>query len=416
MSDLNRERARLLMQAEGLEALVLFQPENFAYATGASGGVATMWRKAGGAIALLPLAPSENIAAIVSDMAAPGLRRLAPNIEVREHPLWIDTVDLSHLPAGSSTAERVTQAYRQQGLVQARPERFDLSYALTLLREAVQDKGLGSSRIGVDLEFLPVADFQVLQSLLPNVQWVDGSTIVRRLRAVKSASEIARLKQASALAEAGLESMVAVVKQGSSIRQLSEAWRNGVQQAAETREVRSLTGLWDFIAIGPDPWGQTGTVSEGSIIKADVGCLIDGYSSDGARTFSFGRPSVLAQDIFKALSDAFEAGLAAIRPGVTFGDVYAAVIKQMRSAGFAEYHRGHFGHAVGADVGIEEWPFISAGNEEVIEAGMVLALETPFYAQGVGALMIEDQLLVTNTGIDIMNALPREMVDLQRQL
>ncbi|WP_114943179.1 M24 family metallopeptidase [Microvirga calopogonii] len=414
MSDFNRERARLLMQAQGIDALVLFQPENFAYATGASGGVATMWRRAGGAIALVPFNSAEHVVAIVSDMAAEGLRQAAPSIDVREHRIWIDTVDLSILPEGSSTAERVTRAYREQGRIHPRPETFDLPRALELLRDALHEKGLGSARIGVDFEFMPVADFRALQAALPRVDWADGSAIIRRLRAVKSQREIARLRQASILAEAGLRALMADVAHGASIGQLSEAWRSGVRQAAHVAGVRNLTGQWDFIAVGPDPWGRAGIVEEGAIIKADVGCLIDGYSSDGARTFSFGNPSAIAQDIFSALACAFEAGLAAIRPGVTFGAVYAAVLQEMRAAGYVEYHRGHFGHAVGAGVGMEDWPFVSAGNEELVEPGMVLALEAPFYAKGVGALMIEDQLLVTETGVEVMNSLPRRMVDLKR--
>ncbi len=77
---------------------------------------------------------------------------------------------------------------------------------------------------------------------------------------------------------------------------------------------------------------------------------------------------------------------------------------------FPGYQRGHFGHSVGASVGSEEWPFISAGSDIVIEPGMVLAFETPFYGNGVGALMIEDQMLVTETGVEVMNTLPRALV------
>lgn len=206
--------------------------------------------------------------------------------------------------------------------------------------------------------------------------------------------------------------MASEVRIGSSVAALSQAWRDGVKEAADASEIRNLTGSWDFIAIGSDPWSASGVVENGAIIKADVGCLIGGYSSDGARTFSFGMPSTVAKDIFAALSVAFEAGISMVRPGVTFGAVYGAILKEMRAAGFTEYNRGHFGHGVGASVGSEEWPFISARNSELIEPGMVLALETPFYAKGVGALMIEDQLLVTENGIDVMNALPRDLVDL----
>jgi Xaa-Pro aminopeptidase len=157
----------------------------------------------------------------------------------------------------------------------------------------------------------------------------------------------------------------------------------------------------------PDsPYGRAlGQIAQ--LIKADVGTLVDGYSSDSARTFSYGPPSRLAQDIFKALEAAFAAGLEEIKPGNNFGAVHQAMLSSMHRDGFGEYYRGHFGHSVGGSVGIEEWPFFSAGNPEVIEPNMVVALEAPFYGQNFGALMIEDQFLVTSTGLDCMNSMPR---------
>ncbi|WP_343232440.1 Xaa-Pro peptidase family protein [Microvirga terricola] len=310
------------------------------------------------------------------------------------------------------TPDRVTAAYREQRLIHPRPETFDIKRVLSLLRAALYEMGMGSARVGADFSFLPVADFEFIKAELPQIGWIDGSDVIRRLRAIKSPPEIAHLRTASTLAEAGLRRMMTEVRSGASVKALSEAWRDGVRGAVEVAGISNFTGSWDFIAIGPDPWGASGVVERGSIIKADVGCLVSGYSSDGARTFSFGRPSSVARDIFDVLSAAFDVGLEAIRPGATFGAVHAAILGEMRAAGYAEYHRGHFGHGVGASVGSEEWPFISANNDDVIQPGMVLAMETPFYAKGVGALMIEDQLLVTENGIEVMNALPREMIDL----
>lgn len=412
MRGLDRERARSLMARAGIDALVLFQPENFRYATGQPGGVATMWRRAGGAVAVVPFEPSDTIVAIVPDLFASDIRRRAPDIDVREHPIWVDCVDLSSLTSGLPTAGQITTAYREQGLVHPRPETFEIKRVLDLLRVALSEKGLGSAKIGTDFAFLPVADFELIKAELPHVAWVDGSDVIRRLRAIKSASEIACLRRASVLAEAGLQDLMTRVQEGASVRVLSDAWRSGVGRAVEATGAGDFTGSWDFIAIGMDPWSSSGIVEKGAVIKADVGCLIDGYSSDGARTFSYGTPSSVARDIFSALSAAFERGLEAIRPGATFGEVHSATLGEMRAAGYAEYHRGHFGHGLGASVGSEEWPFISAGNEEVIRPGMVLALETPFYARGVGALMIEDQLLVTQEGVEVMNTLPRGMIDL----
>lgn len=95
MSDIDRSRAQQLMREAEIDALVLFQPEAFRYALGAPAGVATMWGKAGSAIALVPADAEAGLGAVVSDHAAPLVRKVAPDVDLRCHRIWIDMVDLS---------------------------------------------------------------------------------------------------------------------------------------------------------------------------------------------------------------------------------------------------------------------------------------------------------------------------------
>ncbi|MFB4375690.1 Xaa-Pro peptidase family protein [Agrobacterium sp. CR_3] len=406
MSDIDRSRAQQLMREADIEALVLFQPEAFRYAVGAHAGVATMWGRAGSAIALVPADADAPIAAVVSDHAASLVRRAAPDIDLRCHRIWIDMVDLS----GAETIAQVDDAYRRNNSGGPRPETFDRAACFGLLADLLRERGLSAARIGADLEFMPAADFLALRQALPDVDWVDGSPVLRRLRAVKSEREIELLRRAAAAAEAGLVAMAAAVRPGAALGGLSAAWKAGAQAHA-AKSGFSLSGHWDYISVGP-ALSDMAVVTPGALIKADVGTLVDGYSSDGARSFSWGPVSPLAADVFSALEAAFASGLEVIRPGNTFGAVHAAMLASMRRQGFSEYYRGHFGHSVGGGVGIEEWPFFSHDNPEIILPGMVVALEAPFYGEGLGALMIEDQFLVTSSGAECMNSLPRTMRDL----
>lgn len=407
MSNIDRSHAERLMREAGLDALALFQPEAFRYAIGAPAGVATMWGRAGAAIALVPADTETGLAAVASDHAAPAIRKAAPAIDLRTHRIWIDMLDIT----GASSIGQIDEAYRRLGVAGPRPETFDRATAFGLLGDLLNERGLERARIGVDLEFMPAADFEALKQALPDVVWVDGSLVLRRLRAVKTPREIERLRRAASAAEAGLARMAAAVKPGASVDELSSAWKAGAEAFA-TGAGFSLSGHWNFISVGPDLSDMSAIVTSGALIKADVGTLVDGYSSDGARTFTHGPASPLARDIFKALENAFAAGLEQIRPGNTFGAVHAAMLASMREDGFGDYYRGHFGHCVGGSMGIEEWPFFSTGNEEIILPNMVVALEAPFYGQGFGALMIEDQFLVTDTRPECMNALPRGLIDL----
>lgn len=407
MSDIDRKRAERLLAATGLDGLVLLQPESFRYATGAAAGVATMWGRAGAAIALVPADPARRLGAVISDHAAGGLAGRSDAIDIRTHRIWIDSVKLT----GHEAIGEIDIAYHAQKIVGARPETFDQDRCFGLLADLLTDFGLSQARIGVDLSFMPAADFERLRRAIPDVTWVDASEILLKLRAIKNPREITLLRHAAAAAEAGLKAMAAAVSDGQKLPALSAAWKSGAHAGA-AKAGHGLSGHWDFISVGGNLADPNAIVRPGALIKADVGALVEGYSSDGARTFVLGAPAPLAVEILKALQDAFQAGLEKIVPGNAFSDVHAAAVKSMRRSGFNEYSRGHFGHSVGANTGIEEWPFFSADSREIIEPDMVVALETPFYAPGFGALMIEDQFLVTDRGTECMNTLPRELIRL----
>ncbi len=413
MSDLDRTRASRLLADAGLAGLVLTKPEHVAYAIGANPGVATMWRTGGGAVAVVPADPQKRITAIVGDLNAAAIAARAPDIYVIPHRIWVDNVDLRGV-TGADTATIVREAYRRAGsrghLPAERPETFSRATVLTLLGEALDRLGLSGTALGLDLDFLPQRDFAAFSEALSDIRWHDAGHLIGRLRAVKSPREIALLRTACELAEAGLAHIQSAIVEGATIRDLSRAWNVGVDLEARRRGVTTITGRWDYISIGENPWGGTGSVTPGALIKADVGVLIEGYSSDTARSFVFGAPSKLASDIFAVMRKAHAAGLAAIRPGVTFGEIHRVTRAVFEAAGFEGYDRGHFGHSLGADTGIEEWPFLSRDADEVIEANMVLAFEVPFYADGLGALMIEDQLLVTETGIELMSRSSPDLV------
>ena len=104
----------------------------------------------------------------------------------------------------------------------------------------------------------------------------------------------------------------------------------------------------------------------GEPIKVDVGCVINGYSSDGGRTFVLGKPSEDVATVHAALLAAFERGLGAIGPGRPLSAPHTALHSAMRSAGFDDFTRGHVGHSVGQSVFSEEWPFLSGSNRSVV--------------------------------------------------
>ena len=415
MSEVDRQRAQRLMAARGLDALVLAKPENFAWATGCAPGVAAFWRRAGAALALVPADAGQPIAAVVTTLFAPGLRRALGDAQVRSHADWIETADLQPWQDSEETAavlaERAWDAAGRPASGLSRPAAFDARAAFAALGELLACHGLGGARVGLDLDFWPVLDFQCLAETLPQVRWVDASVTTGAIRAVKSPAEIERLRVAASIAQAGMHAALACVRDGASRDEIADAWTAGVLANARERAVR-LSGQWEYVSVGPLPWGGNAVVREGSVIKFDVGCLVDGYSSDCGRTFAWGPATPRAREIMAALHEAFEAGLEVLKPGHLLSEVHARATAAMQRSGFARYSRGHFGHSLGRDTFCEVPPFVAAQAHLPIEPGMVLAFETPFYVDGEGGFIIEDQFVITETGAQACWSLPRGLVQL----
>ncbi|MCB1377135.1 MAG: aminopeptidase P family protein [Alphaproteobacteria bacterium] len=391
---LDRRRAGRLMREEGLEALVLAQPESITYAAGAFPGVASFWRRAGAAFLLVPADEHQPLTAIVGDLQAKSFREASGIDDVRSHRIWVETD--SHPMADAAKPKRMP-----------RPAQYELTAALALLRDALGDRHLARTRVGLELGFVPVADFHAFQSI--DVTWADCTRLVERLRAVKQPAEIKFLRDAACFAAAGMEVLIASIAPGMTAEQMTAIWREAAISEAARRAERPPQSTWAYIAVGGDGFAPGGPTQAGDLIKIDVGCVVGGYSSDGGRTASLGTPHPAASQMFDALHRAFDAGLAVLRPGVPLQEVYRETAGTMWKQGYDTYGRGHFGHGVGSSIWSEEWPFISAASDAIAEPGMVLAFETPHYVRGLGGFIIEDQILITDGGIEIMAPMPREL-------
>ncbi|HLA02826.1 MAG TPA: Xaa-Pro peptidase family protein [Aestuariivirga sp.] len=408
---LDRSRAQRLMAEQGLDALVLAQPESIKYATGAFPGVATYWRRVGAAFVIVPL--DGPMTAIVGDLQAETFKTQSQIDDVRSHRIWVETGEFDGQSdiAGALVSSDVAKG---KPLRQSRPAQYDVSASVSLLRDSLAERGLLNARIGMELGFIAVRDFPVFTELMPRVTWIDATNLVERLRAIKSPRETEILRTAAELSGAGLHALVHGITLDMDAARMTEIWRNAALAEASRRGLPPPASTWAYIAVGGDGFAPGGPARAGDLIKIDVGCVIDGYSSDGGRTAILGRAGRAERMVYDALHKSFEAGLAVLQPGVPLSAVYQTVATTMWDAGFSTYNRGHFGHGVGASIWSEEWPFISADATAMAEPGMVLAFETPYYIKGLGGFIIEDQILITETSTEVMAPMSRDLIEVGR--
>ncbi|AZO40330.1 aminopeptidase P family protein [Mesorhizobium sp. M7D.F.Ca.US.005.01.1.1] len=405
----DRERAAQLMERAGIKALVLCAPEAFHYATGASIGPAGLFRRAGAGFVVIPAGRDLPIGVVVADFNAGQLQRALSDVVIRSHPIWIETATFDASRPAQGLARRIVAGFGSSGWTPAitRPATFELANSVHELKQILTGFGLERARIGVDLDFVPAADFSAMQALLPGCTMVDGSAVLDRLRAIKSPREIDLLQQGIILSEAGLERLQVDAMAGMRQADLIALYRQGVTTAAAGLAHPVATA--EYVTLGARAKSTDAKAMPGDPLKCDMVCTVGGYASDMSRNFTFGPPSAEQAELHAIAERAFDDGLASLVPGTALTHVHRVATDSLARQGLRSYRRGHFGHGVGQSVFSEQWPFIAADSDVVIEAGMVLAFEIPLYIDSLASFNLEDQFLITPDGPVAMNRLPRRL-------
>ncbi|UVK42630.1 Xaa-Pro peptidase family protein [Mesorhizobium sp. AR07] len=405
----DRERATQLMDRAGIAALVLSAPEAFHYATGAWIGPAGLFRRAGAGFVVIPAGQDLPLGIVVADFNMAQLQAAMPDAMVRSHPIWIESATLDASTSAHALAQRIEAGLTSSGRAPdfSRPATFELANSVRELKHILAGFGLDHATIGVDLDFIAAADFSIMQAMLPGCSMVDGAPLLDRLRAVKSQREIDLLQQGIILSEAGLERLQVDAMAGMRQADLVTLYRDSVATAAAGLSHAVTTA--EYVTLGARAKGADAKAVPGDPLKCDMVCTVGGYASDMSRNFTFGPPSPEQAELHAIAEQAFEDGLAELVPGTSLAQVHRVATDSLARQGLRSYRRGHFGHGAGQSVFSEQWPFIAAGSEVLIEAGMVLAFEIPLYIDGLASFNLEDQFLITRDGPVAMNRLPRRL-------
>jgi len=251
------------------------------------------------------------------------------------------------------------------------------------------------------LHLLPLAD---VLGVLP----VLATGVLRGLRMVKDASEIDALRKAGA----------AIDRVHSRVPDLLMPGRTEADVAADIAEAIVAEGHSEvaFVIVGSGPHGadphhsySDRELRVGDIVVVDIGGAYEpGYNSDSTRTYSIGEPSAEVAQQYSVLQRAQRAAVEAVRPGVTAEDVDAAARDVLAEAGLAEYFVHRTGHGIGLSV--HEEPYIVAGNDLPLQAGMAFSVEPGIYFPGRWGARIEDIVVVADDGALSVNHRPHDLI------
>ncbi|HET9153721.1 MAG TPA: Xaa-Pro peptidase family protein [Solirubrobacterales bacterium] len=262
-------------------------------------------------------------------------------------------------------------------------------------------------RVGFEDDHMSVRLLEKLkEKLADGVEMVAAGGRVEELRRVKDEGELALIEEAAKLADEALRRSVEQGLAGKTEREVARAFE------ARVRELGGDPSFPAIVAAGPNgalPHAEPGgrTIGRGELVVFDMGAAIDGYCSDGTRTFATGDPGEGAIEVYEVVREAQQASLDAIRAGKKGEDVDKVAREVIGAAG----HGDRFGHGLGHGVGLElhEAPRLSLRSDDVLAPGEVVTVEPGIYLPGRLGVRIEDLVVVTEDGLRNLSSLPKEL-------
>ena len=276
------------------------------------------------------------------------------------------------------------------------------------LRAAISRLAHGRTAIGFEADHVTVSQRSLLSKTAPKARLKALSGLIERARMLKQPDEVLQLKAAVMLASGLFEVLLHGIKPG-----VAES-----HVAAELEYVARRSGAQGMafetiVASGPRSAMPHGVASEQAIpssgfVVLDYGVILAGYCSDMTRTVHVGPPGRKQRDLYHAVLDAQLAAIDVVKPGVQAGKVDQAARKVLRKAGFNRYFTHSTGHGVGLE--IHEPPRLGKGQTELLQPGMVITIEPGAYVPGLGGVRIEDMVLVTETGCQVLTPTSKELM------
>lgn len=287
----------------------------------------------------------------------------------------------------------------------------DTEDAWEIVKQAIQQRNVSLQTIGIEKSHLTVERFERMNELFSNSTFLAIDEQLNEMRNIKSEEELENLRKAAALADYAVEVGCQEIAEGKTELEIISA----IEYALKQRGADKMA--FDTIVLsGPktaSPHGKPGLrkIQQGDFVLFDLGVSYNGYVSDITRTIAFGEPSKEMRTIYETVKKAQQAAIHIVRPGVKALEVDQAARDVIERAGYGEYFTHRIGHGLG--ISVHEYPSLTATNELPLEEGMVFTIEPGIYHPNITGVRIEDDVVVTNTGVEVLTKFSKELIIIQ---
>jgi Xaa-Pro aminopeptidase len=287
--------------------------------------------------------------------------------------------------------------------------RLEVRVSQAAQRDVMREAAGGYRRLGLEAHGVTWAQQRAFaDEWFPDAELVATEHVVEDLRRAKEPAEVARIQAACTIADEALAAVASWLGDRPSERDVA-LWLD-----LEMRDRGAAGTSFDsIVASGPNgakPHARPSsrTIEAGEPVVIDFGCIVDGYCSDMTRTLSVGDPGPEARHVYEVVRDAQQLGRDAVSAGVDCARVDKACRDVIDAAGWGEAFVHGTGHGVGLE--IHEAPRVAATARDTLASGYVVTVEPGVYLPGVGGVRIEDTVVVTDSGADVLTRFSKDFL------
>ncbi|MGE9971973.1 M24 family metallopeptidase [Candidatus Pseudoscillospira sp. SGI.172] len=379
------EKIKELLRQHGLDGAIVSSPENFHYVTGFAGHQHTVSRQPGFSVAVVSAREDVPTQLTTMDFEVPTFEKKSQGrFLVRKYDTW----------TGVKVWDEITTG-------QALPA-AEMENSMDVLKKMVKDMDLANKKLGVELDYLTAGYYNSLCQAFPEARYENISDLFVFARSVKTPEEIQMFRTLCRAADEGFTAVSKIARVGVSERELVETFRKTVIATGV-----AAPSAWSMFSTGEAGARLTipeeNIIRKGDVVKFDAGvnAEFDFYTTDTSRSWVMEGADPTILKLKDRLYEGQRRMIAAAKPGLPMNELFHIAYDYVKEA-FPAYRRGHQGHSISMGPATAEAPFINPTTTRPLEAGMVLAMEVPCYIRGVNGFNIEDMVLITEDGCEVL--------------
>ena len=284
---------------------------------------------------------------------------------------------------------------------------LDTQNAWDVVATAVSKRNVTLRNIAIEKAHLTVERFEELIARYPDAKFHRLDDQINAMRAIKSEQELQKMRKAAELADYAVQVGCDAIAEGKTEMDVLNEIEAAIKAKGYAMSFDTMVLAGEKSA---SPHGTPGDrkIKRGDMILFDLGVIYEGYCSDITRTVAFGEVNEAQREIYNTVRKANEDAIVAVKPGVRAMDLDKIARDVITEAGFGEYFPHRLGHGLGMSV--HEFPSINGTNDLVLEEGMVFTIEPGIYKSDVTGVRIEDDVVVTKNGVEVLTKFTKELV------